>query len=247
MPQRPATSFDDDLKQARADFEKDLELVRKPIAKGEASVPGRHPAVDVGIGAAKGLGRTAIDLSKIVNTFTNPLGPSLVDIAAQRDNVDVGAMTTPTNAAQSGGAFAADLLTAALPGGAAARGGNTLKNMAARQWQVAAQRPIREPLSVARGVLDEGLGRLTRDNAIEYARRFPHLPPETLRSIDRSVQGAERAVNNPGRSLVGMLTSPGARAAAAQGVNTAAPALSAVAGGGGGLIAQALLRLLGGQ
>ena len=217
----------------------------------------RSTAADLGIGAAKGIGRSALDLASLlgkinpIDAMANLVLPESVsrNMPGQmldRMRASRGDVFDATNTAQTVGGVASDVLMAAVPGGAAARGGNTLRNMAARQWQSAARRPVREPLSVARGVLDEGLGRLSRSNAIEYARRHPNLSPTALRTIDRSVEGAEQAANNTGRSLIGMVTSPGARATAAQGLYSAAPALNATAGGMGGLALQALVRMLGG-
>lgn len=176
----------------------------KPIASGEASVLGRHPAVDVGIGAAKGAGRLALDLSKVLNTLTNPGMPSLVDIAQKRDNVDLNALTTPTNFAQSAGAFGTDAVASGVfPGGRLARAGANLLERSALGG-ISRVSPEAAELAIRSG------GRVTRANNAGWARAAQARPGYTPNArVQEVATSMDDVIKNTPKLSLNDLTIPG--------------------------------------
>lgn len=199
---------------------------------GMAPSGAKKTLIDLSIGAAKGAGRNAIDLSTMYHPNRRGESGMIPDLQAQ-------------NAPETMGGVAVDAALAAASGGASGASSSAARNFAVRQWQKAAGRPILESPAIAEDVLKSGLGRLTRDNAAQYAASHPTLPEKARATIETSVKGAERYA--PSRSVIGLITQPGNRAALAQGVyNAATPAVQAVAGGGGTMVLRELMRLLSG-
>lgn len=199
---------------------------------GMAPAGAKSALTDLSIGAAKGAGRTAIDLLSAHEPNRYGQSSRIPDLQA-------------ANTPETLGGVAVDAALAAASGGAEGASSRAARNFAVRQWQKAAARPILESPAIAEDVLKSGLGRLTRENAAKYMASHPNLTETAKQSIETSVSGAERYA--PSRSVIGLLTQPGNRAAMAQGVYSAAtPAVQAVAGGGGTMVLRELMRLLSG-
>ena len=213
------------------------EEIRAFFQKQTAQPPGVIDIVkDLVTGGAKALGKTAATFA--FNPVTTPFafGGQPQDIIPELQ---------PENFAQSTGGFLADTAVGSLAGGPAT---GALRNRAANMWHRAAGRPPTEQMSrMAEPVLQAGLGRLTPANARAYMMRPDSLASRAptaggraaeVASINRSYGRGNP--NTISMSLIGALTQPGNRAAAAQGIFNAAPAVPV----GGGLV-YALMQALG--
>jgi len=135
----------------------DGETGRPVFAAETTKAPERSTAADVGIGAAKGLGRFGMDAVRAVN-FTlggNPLA------AMSIKNPDV---LESENTAQSVGGFGTDLATAAVPGGFAMRGSRLVPMMQRGANRLGAHATGMAPELVEQAQ-KRGLGIVTQGNA----------------------------------------------------------------------------------
>jgi hypothetical protein len=185
--------------------------------------PQRSTGADIAIGAAKGLGRQVTDVARLLfDTKTNPAavlnpitGPAALATGALGVPFDrLSAAMTPENETQQYSGLAAEIATAAIPGGLAAKGARVLRPVAAAIERRAV------PGLTARGaeqVLERGLGRITEKNAAALAKEARATPAVSAQVVMRggkwvpkskgpsklqpSADAMRAAVDKPSRSM----------------------------------------------
>lgn len=162
---------------------------RKRAPAPEPSAVGQAGSVfrDLTMGAAKGLGRTGLDISR---AFLGVMNPAMIPTLTSGEYSGTPHVLESTNTAERLGGLASDVATTALPGGSAARGSRMAANLANRIERHAVPEFT---AAMADQALSRGVGRVTAGSAKALAKEARATPTLSTTMVQRAGKWVPRS------------------------------------------------------